>query len=119
MSDVERTYLAKKGQGGISALYMIEQGPDWSNDRVLHSSGWAPTSAIWDWRVGERSDLDEITEQGQEFAVPGGEAGKVLRRRVWSIEKHEQFPQELQPADQTTELWNPDSATAQLRFRTP
>ncbi len=46
MSDVERTYLAKNGQGGISALYMIERGPDWLNDRVLHSSGWAPTWAI-------------------------------------------------------------------------
>ena len=42
---------------------MIEQGPDTLSDRVLHASGWAPTSTIADWRFGERSDIDQISPE--------------------------------------------------------
>ena len=58
---IERTYLAKRSGGEILALYMIEEGPDTLRDRVLHASGWEPTSTIVDWRFGERSDIDEIS----------------------------------------------------------
>ena len=36
---IERTYLAKKGRGGISVLYMMEEEPDSLRDLVLHESG--------------------------------------------------------------------------------
>ena len=66
---VERTYLAAKGRGGISILYMVEEGPDSLRDLVLHESGWKPTSTISDWRFGERSDIDEISwEEAKRFA---------------------------------------------------
>jgi hypothetical protein len=42
---------------------MIEEGPDTLRDRVLHASGWEPTSTIADWRFGERSDIDEISRE--------------------------------------------------------
>ena len=58
---IERTYLAKKDGGEITVLYMIEEGPDTLSERVLHASGWEPTSTIADWRFGERSDIDEIS----------------------------------------------------------
>ena len=61
---IERSYLAKKfDDGEIAALYMIEQGPDTLSDRVLHASGWAPTSTITDWRFGERSDIDQVSPE--------------------------------------------------------
>ena len=60
---IERTYLAKKNGSEIAVLYMIEEGPDTLSDRVLHASGWEPTSAITDWRFGERSDIDEISPE--------------------------------------------------------
>ena len=61
---IKRSYLAKKfDDGEIAALYMIEQGPDTLSDRVLHASGWAPTSTIADWRFGERSDIDQISRE--------------------------------------------------------
>ena len=62
-SQIERSYLAKRSGGEILALYMIEEGPDTLSDRVLHASGWAPTSTIADWRFGERSDIDEISRE--------------------------------------------------------
>ena len=62
-AQIERTYLAKRSGAGILALYMIEEGPDTLSDRVLHASGWEPTSAITDWRFGERSDIDEISPE--------------------------------------------------------
>ena len=67
---IKRSYLAKKfDDGEIAALYMIEQGPDTLRDRVLHVSGWAPTSTIADWRFGERSDIDQISrEEAKRFA---------------------------------------------------
>ena len=66
---VERTYLAKKGRGGISALYMTEEGPDSLKDLVLRESGWVRTSTLADWRFGERSDIDEITpKEAKRFA---------------------------------------------------
>ncbi len=58
---IERTYLAKKNGSEIAVLYMVEEGPDTLSDRVLHASGWEPTSTIADWRFGERSDIDEIS----------------------------------------------------------
>ena len=61
--EIERSYLAKRSGGEILALYMIEEGPDTLSDRVLHASGWAPTSTIADWRFGERSDIDEISRE--------------------------------------------------------
>jgi len=61
--EIERTYLAKRSGGEILALYMVEQGPDTLSDRVLHASGWAPTSTIADWRFGERSDIDQISRE--------------------------------------------------------
>ena len=66
---VERTYLATKGGGGISTLYMVEEGPESLRDLVLRESGWARTSTLSDWRFGERSDIDEITrEEAKRFA---------------------------------------------------
>ena len=67
---IERSYLAKVSDNGeIVALYMIEEGPDTLRDRVLHASGWEPTSTIADWRFGERSDIDEISrEEAKRFA---------------------------------------------------
>jgi hypothetical protein len=66
---IERTYLATKGRGGISILYMMEEGPDSLRDLVLRESGWARTSTLADWRFGERSDIDEITrEEAKRFA---------------------------------------------------
>ena len=67
---IERSYLAKVSDNGeIVALYMIEKGPDTLRDRVLHASGWEPTSTIADWRFGERSDIDEISrEEAKRFA---------------------------------------------------
>jgi hypothetical protein len=63
-SQIERSYLAKVSDNGeIVALYMIEEGPDTLRDRVLHASGWEPTSTIADWRFGERSDIDEISRE--------------------------------------------------------
>ncbi len=60
---IERTYLAKRDGGEITALYLIEQGPSSLTDRVLHPSGWEPTATITDWRFGERSDIDEISRE--------------------------------------------------------
>ena len=66
---VDRIYLAAKGRGGISVLYMVEEGPDSLRDLVLHESGWVRTSTLADWRFGERSDIDEITrEEARWFA---------------------------------------------------
>ena len=66
---IERTYLAAKGRGGISVLYMMEEGPDSLRDLVLRESGWVRTSTLADWRFGERSDIDEITrEEARWFA---------------------------------------------------
>jgi hypothetical protein len=59
----ERTYLAKKDGGEVAVLYMIEEGLDTLSERVLHASGWEPTSTIADWRFGERSDIDEISQE--------------------------------------------------------
>ena len=69
-AQIERSYLAKVSDNGqISALYMVEEGPDTLSDRVLHASGWAPTSTIWDWRFGERSDINQISrEEAKRFA---------------------------------------------------
>jgi hypothetical protein len=70
---IERTYLAAKGRGGISVLYMMEEGPDSLRDLVLHESGWVRTSTLTDWRFGERSDIDEITrEEARRFAESVG-----------------------------------------------
>jgi hypothetical protein len=66
---IERTYLAAKGRGGISILYMVEEGPDSLKDLVLRESGWVRTSTLTDWRFGERSDIDQITrEEAKRFA---------------------------------------------------
>ena len=66
---VERTYLATKDRGGISALYMIERGPDWLKDKVLRDTGWVSTTTLADWRFGERNDIDKITrEEAKWFA---------------------------------------------------
>jgi hypothetical protein len=60
---IERTYLAKKGRGGTSVLYMMEEGSDSLRDFVLRESGWVRTSTLADWRFGERSDIDEISQK--------------------------------------------------------
>ena len=70
---VERTYLAAKGRGGISILYMMEEGLDSLRDLVLRESGWVRTLTLADWRFGERSDIDEITrEEARRFAESVG-----------------------------------------------
>jgi hypothetical protein len=28
---------------------------------VLHEDGWVATPTLWDWRIGDRSDIDVIT----------------------------------------------------------
>ena len=59
---VKRTYLGKEEiDGTVSALYMMERGPGYLIDRVLHADGWVATLTLTDWRVGERSDIDIIT----------------------------------------------------------
>jgi len=69
----ERTYLAATGRGGISILYMMEEGPDSLRDLVLSESGWVRTSTLVDWRFGERSDIDQITrEEARRFAESVG-----------------------------------------------
>ena len=73
---IERTYLAKKSGGEILALYMIEESPDTLSDRVLHASGWEPTSTIADWRFGERSDIDEISRQTAKKTAEGWGMGQ-------------------------------------------
>jgi hypothetical protein len=66
---VVRTYLAAKGRGWISILYMMEEGPDSLRDLVLRESGWVRTSTLADWRFGECSDIDTITrEEARWFA---------------------------------------------------
>ena len=76
---VERTYLAAKGRGGISILYMMEEGLDSLRDLVLRESGWVRTSTLADWRFGERSDIDEITrEEARRFAESVG-LGKFVK----------------------------------------
>ena len=76
---VERTYLAAKGRGGISILYMMEEGLDSLRDLVLRESGWVRTSTLVDWRFGERSDIDEITrEEARRFAESVG-LGKFIK----------------------------------------
>ena len=76
---VERTYLAAKGRGGISILYMMEEGLDSLRDLVLRASGWVRTSTLADWRFGERSDIDEITrEEARRFAESVG-LGKFIK----------------------------------------
>ena len=76
---VERTYLAAKGRGGISILYMMEEGLDSLRDLVLRESGWVRTSTLADWRFGARSDIDEITrEEARRFAESVG-LGKFIK----------------------------------------
>ena len=76
---IERTYLAAKGRGGISALYMMEEGLDSLRALVLRESGWVRTSTLADWRFGERSDIDEITrEEAIRFAESVG-LGKFIK----------------------------------------
>ena len=59
---VKRTYLGKEEiDGTVSALYMMERGPGYLIDRVLHADGWVATLTLTDWRIGERSDIDIIT----------------------------------------------------------
>ena len=70
---IERTYLATKGRGGISILFMMEEGPDSLRDLVLRESGWERTATLADWRFGERSDIDEVTrEEARRFAESVG-----------------------------------------------
>ena len=67
---IERSYLAKVGDSGeIRVLYMTERGPNTLRDMVLQASGWELTSTIADWRFGERSDIDQISqEEARRFA---------------------------------------------------
>ena len=58
---VERTYLVKERGDEPAILYMVEKGPGYLNDRVLHEDGWVATPTLWDWRIGDRSDIDMIT----------------------------------------------------------
>ena len=76
---IERTYLAKKGRGGISVLYMMEEGPDSLRDLVLHESGWVRTSTLADWRFGERSDIEEITRETAKKTAEEWGVGQFLR----------------------------------------
>jgi hypothetical protein len=76
---IERTYLAAKGRGGISVLYMMEEGPDSLRDLVLHESGWVRTSTLADWRFGERSDIDEITRETAKKTAEEWGVGQFIR----------------------------------------
>ena len=76
---VERTYLAAKGRGGISILYMMEEGPDSLRDLVLRESGWARTSTLADWRFGERSDIDIITRETAQKTAEDWGVGQFIR----------------------------------------
>jgi hypothetical protein len=77
---IERTYLAAKGRGGISALYMMEEGPDSLRDLVLRESGWVRTSTLADWRFGERSDIDEITPKEAKRFAESMNLGQFVKR---------------------------------------
>ena len=76
---IERTYLAKKDRGGISALYMVEEGPDSLRDLVLRESGWVRTSTLADWRFGERSDIDNITREEAKWFAKSVGLGQFIR----------------------------------------
>ena len=76
---IERTYLAKKGRGGISVLYMMEEGPDSLRDLVLRESGWVRTSTLADWRFGERSDIEEITRETAKKTAEEWGVGQFIR----------------------------------------
>jgi len=76
---IERTYLAKKDGGEITVLYMIEEGPDTLSERVLHASGWEPTSTIADWRFGERSDIDEISREEAKRFAEDADLGRFIK----------------------------------------
>lgn len=76
---VERTYLAKQGRGGISVLYMMEEGPDSLKDLVLSESGWVRTSTLTDWRFGERSDIDLITPEDAKRFAEGVNLGRFVK----------------------------------------
>lgn len=66
---VQRTYLATRDAGTIRALFMIEERPDSLKDMVLRETGWVATATLADWRFGERSDIDEISqEEAKRFA---------------------------------------------------
>ena len=77
---IERSYLAKVSDNGeIRALYLMEKGPDSLRDLVLRESGWVRTLTLADWRFGERSDIDEITqEEARRFAESVG-LGKFVK----------------------------------------
>ena len=76
---VERTYLAAKGRGGISALYMMEEGPDSLRDLVRSESGWVRTSTLADWRFGERSDIDEISREAAKRFAESVDLGQLVK----------------------------------------
>jgi len=76
---IERTYLATKGRGGISALYMMEEGPDSLRDLVLRESGWVRTSTLADWRFGERSDIDVITPEEAKWFAESVNLGQFVK----------------------------------------
>jgi hypothetical protein len=76
---VKRTYLAAKGRGGISVLYMVKEGPDSLRDLVLHESGWVRTSTLADWRFGERSDIDEISREEAKRFAEDADLGRFIK----------------------------------------
>ena len=76
---VEMTYLAAKGRGGISVLYMVKEGPDSLRDLVLRESGWVRTSTLADWRFGERSDIDEITQEEARWFAESVGLGRFIK----------------------------------------
>jgi hypothetical protein len=76
---IERLYLVSERGGEPSILYMQERGPGYLNDRVLHEDGWVPTLTLWDWRIGDRSDIDIITRKEAKEIATGWGAGKYVK----------------------------------------
>ena len=77
-SNIKRTYLASIENGEAVALYMMERGPGYLNDRALHEDGWVATLTLTDWRIGERNDIDIITRKAAKaFAADFGKGALV------------------------------------------
>ena len=76
---VERTYLVKERGDEPSILYMVEKGPGYLNDRVLHEDGWVATPTLWDWRIGDRSDIDIVSRDRAKVIAERWGAGQFVK----------------------------------------
>jgi len=78
-NEIERTYLVKERDGEPAILYMVEKGPGYLNDRVLHEDGWVATPTLWDWRIGDRSDIDIVSRDRAKVIAERWGAGQFVK----------------------------------------